>query len=317
MKKIVFILLIGAFFSSNFVFAQGNASSYYRKIAREQRKIRTKQVIFYKTSMQFTDQTRLDKSRDMVLTQVNATKKIMSKMPAYKGDSALRNDYSRILEIYLEAYTNVYDTIQLLRKTMAASEDDLEEYQNAFYRMEDYIDDAENRWQMNEDYFTGAYNINAMEDPTSVQLNMLRSLAIYVQDIRSSYASVSFKIKDMQDLVAKKQFENMEDHRQDLALKAEQAMVAISKIGDYIDEDDRNDDFLNSAALYYLQYVRDGADQDFAEALTALEEARYDDSDKAVERSEWKIDKVLQDFVETELDLNDRTEKFVNAYVKD
>lgn len=297
--------------------AQGNASSYYRKIASEQRKIRTKQVNFYKTSLQFTDVNRLNKSRDMVLTQLNTTIKVMSKMPAYKGDSALRNDYSRILDLYVEAYTNVYDTIQILRNSMSESEENLVEYQNAFYRMEDYIDDAENRWQMNEDYFTGAYNVNAMDDPTLVQLNTLRSLALYVQDIRSSYTSVSFKIKAMQELAKKKQFDNMEDHRQDLALKAEQAMVAISKIGDYIDEDDRDDDFLNSAALYYLQYVRDGADQEFAEALTALEEARYDESDKAVERNEWKIEKILQDFVETELDLDERTEKFVNAYVKD
>jgi hypothetical protein len=317
MKKTILTLLILVFAAGNIAFAQGNASSYYRKIASEQRKIRTKQVNFYKTSMQFTDETRLNKSRDMVLTQLDATKKVVNKIPAYKGDSAMRNDYDRILDIYIEAYSSVYDTVQLLRKSMSTSEDALIAYQNSFYRMEDYIDDAENKWQMNEDYFTGAYNVNAMDDPTRVQLNTLRSLALYVQDIRSSYASVSFMVLKMQDLAKKKQFDNMEDHRQELALKAEQAMVAISKIGDYIDEEDRDDDFLNSAALYYLSYVRDGADEDFAEALTALDEARYDESDKAVERSQWKIEKILEDFIETELDLNDRTEKFVNAYLKD
>ena len=74
MKKSILSLLVIAFTASNLAFAQGNASSYYRKIASEQRKIRTKQVNFYKTSLQFTDENRLNKGRDMVMTQINATK---------------------------------------------------------------------------------------------------------------------------------------------------------------------------------------------------------------------------------------------------
>jgi hypothetical protein len=301
-------------------FAQGNASSYYRKIASEQRKIRTKQVNFYKTSLQFTDENRRNKGRDMVMTQINATKKIIARTPAFQGDSAMRNDYSRILDIYDEAYTDAYDSVQTLSKTMGNSEDDLKKYQDAFYYMQDLIDDAEDKWQMNEDYFTGAYNVSAMADPTKNQLNTLRSLAIYVQDLRSTYASVPFLVTHMQQMVKNKEFDNLEDERQNLGLKAEQGMVAVIRVGNYIlegEEGDEEDDFLKNATIYYLEYVRDAVDDEFEKAMTDLDEARYEESEKQVERAQYKLESLLIDFVETYNDLNSRTEKFVNHYVEE
>ncbi len=183
--------------------------------------------------------------------------------------------------------------------------------------MEGLVDDAEYKWEQNENYFTNYYTVNPMEDPTAAQLSTLRSLSIYVQDIRSAYASVPFLVKDVQATVKKKQFDNLEDARLELVQKAEQAMVAVSKVGDYIDENEDEDDFLKSAALYYLEYVRSGSEEDFEAALLQLDEARYEEKESQVEKAQWKIDEVLQDFIETELDLNDRISKFVAHYVKE
>lgn len=317
MKLPILTLLIGFFVFGNLVQAQSNPSSYYRKIASEQRKLRTKQVNFYKTSLLYTDQKRLDKGRDMILVQIESALKNMGRMPAYKGDSAIRNDYVRILDVYKTAYTTAYDSVQKMSLNMRSSEKSLKEYQDAFYYMEGLVDEGEEMWLLNEEYFTGYYNVTPMDDPTLAPLTTLRSLAVYVQDIRSSYASVPFMVANMQNELKAKKYDNLEDQRQNLALAAEQSMVAVSKVGDYYDEDDREDDFLRAASIYYLEYVRDAADREMAEDLTTLDEARYEEDDKLIEKAHWRIEKILTDFEETEVDLNERIEKFVGHYVQD
>ena len=111
MTKITRTFLLFAFLWGGLSYAQ-NASSYYRKIASEQRKIRTKQINFYKTTLTFTDAKRIEKGRQMVLTQIVTSQKNLKRTPAYRGDSVLRNDYVRVLELYHKAYTDAWDSIQ-------------------------------------------------------------------------------------------------------------------------------------------------------------------------------------------------------------
>ncbi len=320
MKTSILSLLIAAFFISNFSFAQGNASSYYRKIASEQRKIRSKQTIFYKTTLLQTDENRLIKGRDMVTTQLAATMKNVSRMPAYKGDSALRNDYMRILNTYMEAYTVVYDSVRALSKTASESESNMRSFQDAFYYMEDLVDDCEYRWTSNEDYFTGTYTVNAMVDPTLPKLNTLRSLSIYVEDMRATYSAVPYKVEEMLSQIKKNQFDNFEDLRQGMGEAAEEALLSAKTVNDYVyyvEEDERADDYLLSAVIDYLENIKEAADLDLYEELSNLDEARYDEDEKKVEKSKLKLEKILQSLLDSQTDLNERIEQFVLDYAEE
>lgn len=322
-SKIILSFFTLVFLSLNLAQAQGNASSYYRKIASEQRKLRTKQVNYYKTALLFTDQKRLDKGRDMIVTQIQAAQKNMNRTPAFKGDSALRNDYVRILDIYMQAYTNGYDSVQVTKSRMSESEKALKQYQDAFYYMEDLVTEAEDKWALNEEYFTGSYAINPMVDPTLPSLIIYRQLAAYVQDVRSTYTSVPFQVTSMKESLKSKNYDVLEDKRNEMAMAAEDAMIAMVVVGNYSyvepgdeNEELREDDYLYGAVIDYLEYIKDACDNDMAEELTKLDEARYDEDDKKIEKSHEKLLKLTDDLIEAETSLNEQIEKFVFDYVE-
>ena len=316
MRITTLYLLLFAFFTSATLSAQ-NASSYYRKIASEQRKIRSKQINYYKTALLQPDEKRMDKGRDMIVTQIQTSLKNMSRTPAYQGDSALRNDYVRILNTYLEAYTEAYDSVKVMKANAGKSAADLVRYRETIYFMEGLVDDAEADWEANEEYFTNSYNVNRMDDPTLAELKTLRYLSDYVQELRGTYSGLPFQLQEILNEVKQKKYNNLEDRRQELGLAVDQALLNAGRVGTFIDQEEDEDDFLLNATLRYLDEIKIATDDDMAGILTELDEAIYDEDDKKIERAAFKLEELLADLIETEVDLNDRTEKFVGHYVKD
>lgn len=317
MKVVTLRLLLLAMFTGLLASAQNNPSSYYRKIASEQRKIRTKQINYYKTALLQPDERRLLKGREMILTQLTTSMRNMKRMPAFKGDSALRNDYVRILKTYNKAYTTAFDSVQKMKDGAGKSAEALKRYTEAIYYMEGLIDEAEDDWGLNEDYFVNTYNIRAMDDPTFTELNTLRNLNYYVQEMRGTYSSIPFKLREIQYTLKQKKYGDLEDKRQELGLAVDRALVAAAKVDVYYDDEERDDDFLLNYTLRYLDELKIATDEEMADILNDLDEALYDEDDKKIERNTYKMEELLQDLIDLELDVLERTERFVGAYVED
>lgn len=312
LKMLVLALLFG-FIAS----AQNNASSYYRKIASEQRKLRTKQINYYKTALLQPDERRMLKGREMIMTQLVTSLRNMNRIPAFKGDSALRNDYVRILKTYQKAYGDAFDSVQKVKEGAGKSAAALKAYTEAIYYMEGLVDECEDDWAMNEDYFVNAYNVRQMEDPTFIELSTLRNLNYYVQEMRGTYSSIPFKLREIQYTLKQKKYGELEDKRQELGLAVDRALVAAAKVDVYYDEEERDDDFLLNYTLRYLDELKIATDEEMADILTDLDNALYDEDDKKIERNIYKLEGLLQDLIDLELDVLDRTERFVGAYVED
>lgn len=316
MRISILLVLLTALFTST-INAQNNASSYYRKFAAEQRKIRTKQVMYYKGTLSATDARVADKNRGLVVTQIESSQKAIAKLPAFQGDSALRNDYRRILQIYLEAYTSAYDSVQVKKKLAGKSAADLVAYREAIGNMEGMVDDAESMWEKNEIYFSNAYRVNPIEDPTLNQLNTLRNLADYVQEIRGCYQSLPFMLTEMQSLVKAKNYRDLEDKRETLSEAVDRSLVTAGRVGAYFTEDEKEDDNLLNATLRYLDEIKISADDDMTVILNEMDEAVYDEDEKGIDRASYKLEKLLEDLASAEAELNHRADKFVAHYVND
>lgn len=318
MRNIYLFTLFIAFATNIAASAQGNPSSYYRKIASEQRKIRSKQINYYKTALLYNDAKRLVKSRDMILNQVKTSMRNLSRTPAFRGDSAIRNDYIRILEQYEEAYTDVFDSVQTLKQNATASKQALKQYQEAFYYMEFLLDDAEDRWLSNEEYFTNAYQARPMDDPTITELTALRDLAMYVEEMRNTYTDVVYMIKAAKQDVKLGKFDMLEDQRLEIATEADEALTNAITVGEYqwYDEDDIEhlDDYLLREVKQFLNSARDVAEISIGEELTTYDEARYDGNDKRAERSKEKIERMLDYLLENVEDLNETVTDLVANY---
>lgn len=316
MRTTILFLLLSVFLG-NTIAAQNNASSYFRKFAAEQKKIRTKQVLYYKGALSNVDDRVKDKNRGMVVTQIASSQKAVSKLPPYQGDSALRNDYRRILDLYMEAYTAAFDSVQLKKADAGKSAGNLVAYREAISNMEGMIDDAEDMWESNEDYFSNMYNINIAEDPTLAQLSTLRNLADYVQEIRGCYQSLPFLLTEMQSMLKTNNYRDLEDKREALSEATDRALVSAGRVGAYFNEKEKEDDLLLNATLRYLDELKITADDDMTAILNELDEAVYDENDKAIEKATYKFEKLFEDLSGAEEELNHRADKFVDYYIKD
>jgi hypothetical protein len=94
-------------------------------------------------------------------------------------------------------------------------------------------------------------------------------------------------------------------------------LVNAERVGFYMTQEEDEDDFLLNATLRYLDEIKIATDDDMAGFLTELDEAIYDEDAKKIERAAFKLEQLLTDLIEMEIDLIDRTEKFVGHYVKD
>lgn len=308
-----FLITFG--FSANLLSAQ-NASSYYRKLASEQRKINTKIIMFYKTALQYTDVVRLNKSRDMVLTQLQTSLKNVERTPAYQKDSAMRNDYERVLKNYIEAFTTVYDSVAALKAKSGDSQADLAKYTDAFYYFEEMLDQAASDWLANEEYFTGQYNVRAMEDPTREELDILRGVNSYVQELRGTYTNVPYKLKEMQEAVKNKEYGELEDKRQELSVIAGDALVDAGRVGAF-EFDDEMDYYLLDGTLKYLDKIMEETERGFVRVLDELDEAQYDEDERKTERAVEHLNGLIEELIELEETVQKRTEGFVAHYIEE
>jgi hypothetical protein len=74
---------------------------------------------------------------------------------------------------------------------------------------------------------------------------------------------------------------------------------------------------LLNATLRYLDELKITADDDMTAILNELDEAVYDENDKAIEKATYKFEKLFEDLSGAEEELNHRAEKFVDYYIKD
>jgi len=318
MNKLIRFSLCLAFLLPVLLQAQsGNANSYLRKFTAEQRKIRSKQVNYYKTLMQGGDEKRLAKNSEMIVSQVNATIMAIQRTPPYQKDSAMRNDYLRVLDLYTIAYTTGFQQLVLTKANMNSSAENFEKYQDAMDLMEGMLDDAEEKWDRLLTYFTGRYNVPAPDDPTAAELFFLREFSAYVQEIRNAVSDTPFLTKEMQKMVKNKEFRDLEDTRKLLNKSLERALVATTKIGPWRDEKQKDDTFLMDAALGYADNVKRLVEVNLKNEIMALEDAALDGKKERTERVAESVNRMLETILKNEADFEKRLTKFVSAYIKE
>lgn len=318
MKNTFIGLLMAVFFAiAPFADAQNNASSYWRKIASEQRKIRTKQLMYYKTALATTDAKRLDKNREMILTQVKSSQQNMLRTPAFQGDSAVKNDYIRILDIYTIAYTTGYAQVVANQELMTKDASAFRQYQESVAILEGMIDEAEDKFERNETYFTNKYNVSPTEDPTYAQLFAVRTLSMYLQDVRNIVAEVPLLTQEIQRSLKEKKYKDIEEKRVALSKVTERALVSASRLGPYIDENDKDDDFLDAATINYLDNAKKTIDGIMAQDVMALDDAVYDGKEGKIEKASGAVNKSCEEVLKLDADFNKRMQKFISAYVKE
>ncbi len=310
MKKIVFILFALMLFTPKME-AQNNAQSYFRKIANEKKKVNKKRLKYFQSSLKGDNPKKAERYRTMVVDQVNASMKIIKKMRPYQGDTAFRNDYARVLNLYNQAYTRAYGNIQELEDSSHLSYENMMLYLDAVEDMEFTIEEAAEKLRMNEEYFANKYKFTIRYDEEmEAQYELLSDVLYYLRESYRSYFRV-----EVQFLYLIAEYENFEAKRE--RKRQMQTVKAIEKtlsetvvLGDF-----DGDDSYQKNLIDLLEDMETMMREDYTEIIDLAEDGSYDE--KKWDKGMKKLDGFIEDLKSMMQAYYDEKASFVDGYLPD
>ena len=299
MKKLVFIFIALMFFVPQME-AQNSAQGYFRKIANEKKKVDKKRLKHFQMALKGDNPKKEEKYRTMVVDQVVSSMNTIKKLPPYKGDSAFRNDYVRVLNLYKEAYTRSYGDIQELKDSSQTSYDNMMLYLDAVEEMEYTIEEATEKLKRNEEYFSNKYNFPLrIDEEMEEQYEELNYVLYYLRDSYRNYYKVEFELKKIKNLDIADFVVKQERKHQMVTVKAiEKTISETVVLGDYEGDDSYQKDLIG-----LLEDVESMMREDYTEILDLAEDGSYDERkwDKGMSKFEsFKEDltSIMQNYYE-------------------
>jgi len=310
MKKIVLILFALLLFAPQ-IEAQNNAQSYYRKIANEKKKVNKKRLKHFQASLKGDNPKKTERYRTMVVDQVNASMKIIKKMRPYQGDSAFRNDYVRVLNLYNLAYTRAYGNIKELEDSSKMSYDNMMLYLDAVEEMDATIEEAAEKLTRNEEYFANKYKFTIRYDEEmEAQYELLNDVLYYLRESYRSYFRVEveflYLLANYEDFDTKR-----ERKRQMQTVKAiEKTLSETVLLGDF-----DGDDSYQKGLMNLLEDMETIMREDYTEIIDLAEDGSYDE--KKWDKGMKKLDGFVEDLKALMHAYYEDKADFVDAYLPD
>lgn len=291
--------------------AQNSAMSYYRKIANEKKKVEKKRLKYFQYALKGDNPKKAEKYRVMVVDQVETSMATIKKMKPFKGDSAFRNDYVRVLNLYILAYTKSYGNIQELEASSRNSYDDMMKYLDAVEVMEGEIEEAAIKLRRNEEYFSNKYNFKlVIDEEMEEQYEDLNDVLYYTRDIYRSY----FRVEDQMHAL----LESAEDfdvktgriYKKSTIKALEKSISEIVVIGDF-----DGDDHHLKEVIDLLEELEEVMKEDYSEILDLADEGSYDE--KQWNKAMKKLEAFVEDLDGFQSDYYLSKTRFVEYYLPD
>ena len=283
MKKIIILTMVLCMAAPSLM-AQNSAMSYYRKIANEKRKVEKKRLKYVQYDVLGDNPKKADKYRTMVVTQVESSMETIKRMKPYQGDSAFRNDYVRVLDLYRLAYTKKYGNIQELETASTNSYEDMMKYLDAVGDMEIVIEEAAEKLQRNEEYFSNKYNFKlTVDEEMEEQYYVLADVLYYTRDVYRSYYRVEDQLNAFLESTEEFDVKTARIYQRAIIKAIEKSISEIVILGDFDGDDNHLEDVVG-----LLEDLESKMKDELGEILDLADEGSYDEKqwDKAMKRLE-------------------------------
>lgn len=277
-----------------------NARSYFKQFQNQNRKIRVKNLKYLKASLRGDDERKVNKFREVVLTQLIDSKKTLERLGPYKEDDILKKEYVASLGIYIKAFEDDFGIADELRKNQYRSFADLKKYYEAVEKAEDEMLEAAYRMEKAEDYFANKHTLNLVRDEEmETQFEMLDEVTLYTRDMTLCFFRIDAQAQNYIGAASRNNTDSLSMFFDEMriGLKESKADLEI-----YADFDGKKQ--LYNALSDYLQEVEDYLNTTLSEVTEALEnefldEDEYEDALKELKRFvKWR-NYWVEDFFET------------------
>ncbi len=274
--KNIFSLLILALLISPQLEAQRykDARSYYREFSAQNRRIQIKNMRYMEAVAKGADARRISKFREMVVTQLTESRNALNRVGPYKDDDILQREYIAGLDMYLEAYRDLFGKAEELLKDRYNSISNLEAYYKLANEAEVKALDAAYKIEKAEDYFGKTYQVDLRRD-TVMQERVLKldEIIVSIREVTLEYYRVAAEIQRLFNAIDSNNTDNLTEILGDIRIASR---VAKAKLEDHQPMEDFDD--LLDQTMYFLGEVDASIDSELR-PMAEVFEFKYKDQD--------------------------------------
>ena len=258
------------------VFAQDFTSPvrYFEYLNNQHSVIVNKNMEYIQYAVHSDDWTTVEQKRVDLITQIKSTKESLKAFPAYKEDSAMRDELGAVLEKYQESFEIEFNAVNLLKRDSKESYEAMEKYLDAQDAAEKKIAEAADRFRAAQETFAKGNNILLVENEQNGEIDQLNALNAYQRAVFLKYFKVSKTNANFNDAMDKRLVDSMEMHRKILLEDSQHSLKILQLMPDF-----KGDVEYRDAAVQIVQFYTDLAENGYATMVDVLNKDRLTQED--------------------------------------
>lgn len=236
------------------VWAQGYSSpvAYGTALFNEHALVSNKNMDYLQYSVHSDDYSLIEQKRMALIQQIQQSLINVRTMPAYEGDSKLRDEIAAVFEAYLASFKVEFQQVNLLRRTSTESYIAMENYFKANAEAEKKIDAASKRASAAQVAFARKYKIQIEEGEEDAGGSTLSQLNDYYRAVFLRVFKLSKKDAEFSDALKEQNAGKMDRYRKELDVICDDHLYFFSKLPDF-----NGDAAYRDAALALTKFYKD------------------------------------------------------------
>lgn len=261
-----------------------DARTYYREFSSQGRRIQIKNMRYVEAMAKGDDERRIKKFRQMVVDQLKDSQKVIERVGPYNDDAILHREYLEGLEMYIDAYENLFGKAEELLQDRYASIENLEAYYKLANEAELMALDAAFKIEKAEDYFGKTYQVDLRRD-TIIQEKMLRldEMIVSIREVTMEFFRVDSEMQRLFNAIDSNNTDNLSEIIGDIRQANRTAARTLENVEPLEDYED-----LQEQAFYFFDEVESSIDADLS-PMAEVYEFKYKDQDDLQDAQEAMI----------------------------
>lgn len=280
-----------------------NPSQYLRQFNNQKRKADIKTLLYLEASIKGEDPRRVQKYHEIVLEQMQESKKEVERIGPYKDDEILQREYVAGFEMLVTAFDKEFRKAEELRDSMFDSFEMLTKYYAQVTDAEDMMYEAFYKIEAAEDHFIKTNYLEFERDPEIVErFDNLDIAALHARDMTIAFFRVEYSVEKLIEHINAKEFDSIENDIADINRSIDKSVEELKEYSDFDGEDDlieELDDYIadmKEEVNFNLVPVAEKLQNRF------LDEKEYDNAQRDMERFVDRHEGRVEDFYETRTD---------------
>lgn len=309
LRKLTFIILCFSIFGSAFAQRGGaDPRTYYREFQSQSRRVMIKVMRYMEGTVRNEDPRRIIRYQEMVQEQLVESKRAIARIGAFNGDSLLRREFLRGLEMYQAAFSEEFSDASLIENKYNSYED-LAKYYEAQNKSDLKLFDAAFIIEKAEDHFGKSYDVDLRRKPEDKELfDKLDLLSIYTQELTLAYFKTDAQLLHLIEAAEAGKADTLLNITKDLRYAISESKRDMQDLPEFDGKD-----WFEKEVEFYLNEITQALDQEIVPTAELLSNKflpgdEYDDAMKDLEDiKEWQVD-AREDFFKT---LNEVVERYL------